>query len=66
MTAFARSPVEGYWKPGKEGTRVDDVIILEVMSDDLDRDWWGALLLRLERTFQQKEIVIRSHVIHRL
>ena len=66
LTAFSRSPAKGFWRPGEEVTHVDDVIIFEVMADELDREWWGALRKELERAFQQAEIVIRSHEIERL
>lgn len=65
ITAFVRSPGEGVWvDQGK--TERDNVIVLEVMTDDLERDWWRSLRRSLERGLGQKEIVIRAHVIEKL
>ena len=66
LTAFSRSPAQGFWRPGEEMTHVDDVLIFEVMADELDRDWWGALRTELEIALEQTEIVIRTHEIQRL
>ena len=65
LTAYTRSPAEGHWKqPG--GTHFDDVVVLEVMIETLDRDWWAALRQRLEQEFRQKEVVVRAQPIERL
>ena len=65
MTAFTRSPAEGRWKQDGE-TESDDIAVIEVMAEHIDRDWWADLRQRLEREFRQDEIVIRAHVIERL
>jgi hypothetical protein len=60
VTAFTRSPAEGLWKEdGGEPDR-DDVVILEVMADWLDRGWWRGYRTELERRFRQDEIVVRA------
>lgn len=65
MTAFVRSPGEGLWMDqGK--TERDNVVVLEVMTDELDRDWWQDLRVSLQDRLDQKEIVIRAHAIDRL
>ena len=39
---------------------VDAMIVLEVMTDELDRSWWADYRRELERRFRQKEILIRA------
>lgn len=65
LTAFSRSPAEGLWEEGGERSR-DEVIVIEVMSDYLDRDWWRRFRERLERDFRQKEVVVRARQAERL
>ena len=54
-----RSPAKGLWKDeGK--TRRDDMVILEVMVRRVDRKWWNDHRHKLQRRFEQKELVVRS------
>lgn len=55
-----RTPSEGVWAHGGKRIR-DDIILVEVMTDALDRDWWHALRARLEAQLRQDTIVIRTH-----
>ena len=65
LTAYTRSPAQGRWKQ-RAGTSYDDVIVFEVMVEKLHRSWWKGLRARLERTFRQKEVVIRAQPIELL
>jgi hypothetical protein len=65
LTAFARTPADGFWE-GKEGTKADEIVVFEVMTDEIDARWWNELRLQLETAFRQKSIVIRAHAIRRL
>ena len=56
-----RTPAEGVWAHGGKRIR-DDIILVEVMTDTLDRDWWRALRVRLEAQLRQETIVIRTHI----
>ena len=60
VTAFTRSPAEGLWKAGGGEPDRDDIVIMEVMADWLDRGWWRAYRSGLERRFGQDEIVVRA------
>ena len=66
LTAFTRAPAEGLWKDDPGRTSRDDIVVLEVMSDELDLSWWRAYRGELERRFRQDEIVIRAQEIERL
>lgn len=65
ITAFTRAPAEGVWQ-ADEGRNRDDIVLVEVMTDVLDRHWWGDYRNRLEARFCQDEIVMRSHEVERL
>lgn len=59
LTLHRNAPAEGLWKD--EGTvERDSIVIAEVMADELDRAWWDAYRMKLERRFQQEQIVIRA------
>jgi hypothetical protein len=66
VTAFTRSPAVGLWEPSPDDVVEDEIVILEVMADHLDKSWWRDYRKELERLFKQDEIVIRSHVIETL
>jgi hypothetical protein len=38
----------------------DDVVILEVMAEALDRAWWDAYRRTLEARFRQEQILVRA------
>ena len=64
-TAYTRSPAEGIWR-SKSGAHLDDIIVIEVMVDALDKSWWHAYRKDLAQRFRQKELVIRAQSIELL
>ena len=60
LTAYTRSPAEGLWREGGEGTQRDDIVVYEVMADSLDEPWWRRYREELERRFAQDRLVVRS------
>ena len=65
VTAFTRSPAEGLWESG-DGRESDEIIVLQVMADVLDRHWWDEYRHELERRFRQDEIVVRATRVEKL
>lgn len=65
VTAYTRAPARGEWLNDRERER-DDIVIVEVMVDALEPDWWKGLRLGLEKDLEQREIVIRSQIMERL
>ena len=65
VTAFTRSPAEGVWQ-GEQGEERDEIVIVEVMADALERGWWSDYRGKLEQRFDQDEILIRAHGVERL
>jgi hypothetical protein len=59
VTAYARSPARGRWRDGGE-TQHDDVIVVEVMTESLDREWWRSFRTNLEQRLSQETIIMRT------
>lgn len=60
VTAYTRAPAEGFWEDSEGRTHRDDVVIVEVMTDTLERDWWARYGGELARRFLQDEMVLRA------
>ena len=65
VTAHVRAPAQGRWKDG-DTVEADDVVLFEVMTDTLDREWWRRLRVRLQTTLRQREVLMRAHEVERL
>ena len=66
LTAYTRAPAEGLWSQDGGQPARDDIVVYEVMVEELDRPWWEALRVRLERQFAQQELVVRAQPVERL
>jgi hypothetical protein len=66
VTAYARAPAKGEWKPAPGETVHDDIVVYEVMVENLDRAWWAGYRKTLEQRLRQKELVVRAHALERL
>lgn len=67
VTIFSRSPAVGLWKERTSSRpERDDIIVLEVMTEELERDWWRGYRGTLESRLGEELIVIRSTVIELL
>lgn len=60
VTAYTRAPARGVWKDDAGATTRDDIVIFEVMSEELERDWWTAFRKELERRFRQDSVIVRA------
>jgi hypothetical protein len=65
VTAFRSSPAEGTWKEGNRVSR-DAIIIFEVMTAELEREWWAAYRAGLEMRFRQEKMIVRATSIEHL
>jgi hypothetical protein len=65
MTAFARAPAEGVFREGPRAVR-DDIVVIEVMVEALERETWKRYRAHLQREFAQDEILLRATAIERL
>ena len=66
LTAFTRAPAEGVWKDDSARTTRDEIVVFEVMTAKLDRQWWRAYRHSLEQRFRQEVIVVRAQQIEQL
>jgi hypothetical protein len=64
ITTYSRTPATGLWKENEEKTVKDEIIIYEVMTEQVEPDWWRQYKQALEKIFQQDEIIIRAWPIH--
>jgi hypothetical protein len=65
VTAHVNAPAEGVWREGGEEDR-DRVVLFEVMTDALERDWWRGYRETLRKRFRQEELVVRAMEMERL
>ena len=59
-TAYTRAPAEGTWEGADGRVHHDDVIVVEVMTETLDRPWWSRYRKELSDRFRQEELVVRA------
>ena len=65
LTAFNRAPAEGLWANDQDVEK-DEIVIIEVMTDQIDHAWWAGLREEIQKSLGEKEIVIRCHQSTRL
>jgi hypothetical protein len=62
LTAYSRAPAEGTWAVAGSSS-LDDIVVVEVMAETLETEWWKAFRSSLEQTLRQHRIVVRAHRI---
>ncbi|OAI82835.1 hypothetical protein AYO27_16820 [Rhizobium sp. GHKF11] len=65
VTVHDPVPADGLWKDGRK-VEQDRILLLEVMTDELDRHWWAQYRQSLETLFSQDKIIVRALSIERL
>jgi len=66
VTAYSRSPATGLWKRTEAEVERDQVIMIEVVVEAFDRDWWAQYREQLEQRFGQEEVHARALAIDRI
>lgn len=66
ITTYMRSPARGIWKETKESTVHDDIVIYEVMTADMDREWWRKYREQLTESFRQDVLIVRASEVELL
>ena len=59
VTAYVRSPAKGAWIAPEGQEEHDDVIMVEVLVDAVDREWWRQYGTELATRFGEETIHIR-------
>jgi hypothetical protein len=65
VTAYDRAPADGRWCSSGR-VQHDEVVVLEVMVDQLDRAWWRDFRADLEKRFEQEQLIVRAETIELL
>lgn len=60
VTAYTRSPATGLWKRTEADIERDQVMMVEVVVEHFDREWWAGYREQLEQRFHQREIHARA------
>jgi hypothetical protein len=60
LTAYLRSPAKGLWTAPDGHAQQDDVVMVEVVTESFDRDWWRTYAARLAERFGQESIHVRA------
>ena len=66
VTAYTRTPASGLWKTPEGDVERDAVVMVEVVVDALDREWWAAYRHHLEQAFDQQSIHVRALAVEAL
>ena len=66
LTAYVRSPATGIWTAPDGHTERDEVVMVEVVTDQFDRDWWRRYASTLAARFEQQAIHVRAFPIELL
>ncbi|WP_437354041.1 hypothetical protein [Neorhizobium petrolearium] len=60
MTLHLNAPAEGLWNDGDDVKR-DYIVVVEVMTEDVEREWWAAYRSELEKRLSQEKIIVRAN-----
>jgi hypothetical protein len=60
VTAYVRSPAQGAWVAPDGRVERDEIVMVEVLTQRFDRNWWRAYAERLADRFAQDTIHIRA------
>lgn len=59
VTAYVRAPAEGTFDSGGKVVH-DEIVMVEVMCEQLDEDFWRRYRARLTQLFAQEDLVVRA------
>ena len=60
VTAYVRSPAKGLWTSAEGRTEADDVVMVEVVTEQFERSWWRRYAATLAGRFEQEAIHVRA------
>jgi hypothetical protein len=66
VTAYSRSPATGMWKSPDADIERDQVIMVEVVVEFFDPEWWARYRQQLEQWFDQEEVHARAIAIEQI
>jgi inorganic pyrophosphatase len=63
LTIYSQAPAKGLWKEDQNKTVSDELVIFEIMAFGIEQEFWLPYKKKLEKKFQQDEILIRCATI---
>jgi hypothetical protein len=66
VTAYVRSPAAGAWTSPDGNVEEDDVVMIEILADTFDREWWRRYVETLKERFAQESIHVRATPVETL
>ncbi|HXD17108.1 MAG TPA: hypothetical protein VN654_08825 [Vicinamibacterales bacterium] len=60
VTAYTRAPAEGLWESPEGDLHRDDVVVVETMTEQVDRRWWADYSQELAARFRQQAVIVRA------
>jgi inorganic pyrophosphatase len=66
VTVYPRSPATGLWRTEGEQAERDDLLVYEVLTGLVQQAYWHGLKNRLEKQFDQQELLVVMSQIHKL
>lgn len=66
VTAYTRAPAEGVWRDEGGAVSRDSIVAFEVLTEELDRDWWADYRRALAARFRQDEVMITAAPVEKL
>jgi hypothetical protein len=65
VTAYTRAPAQGAWTSPEGRVERDEVVMVEVVTEGFDREWWRGFAATLETRFVQESIHVRAIAFER-
>lgn len=62
LTAYGRAPAQGIWAHDGASQK-DDIVVVEVMVERLDENFWQSFRFRLEGLLAQEKLIVRAFPI---
>ncbi len=66
VTASLHAPVQRLWERPEGMRQGEDMVLVEVMCERLDRMWWHDYRRRLEHLLDQQGVLVRGIAVERL
>jgi hypothetical protein len=60
VTAYLRTPAQGAWTSPEGEREHDEVVMVEVVARQFDREWWRRYAELLAQRFRQDVIHVRA------
>jgi hypothetical protein len=63
VTFLSRPPADGVWQGDDGEAEREQMVVVEVLVEKIDRSWWKEFRGDLERRFRQKVVVVTATAV---